>query len=69
VAGLRSCTYATLFGLFAVTGMRTNEPLRLDDENVDLENGVLTVHGAKFGKSRYVPLHDSTKRALRHYAT
>lgn len=69
VAGLRSCTYATLFGLFAVTGMRTNEPLQLDDENVDLKNGVLTIHGAKFGKSRYVPLHDSTKQALRHYAT
>ncbi len=69
VTGLRPRTYATLFGLFAVTGMRTNEPLQLDDENVDLKNGVLTIHGAKFGKSRYVPLHTSTNRALRHYAT
>lgn len=68
VTGLRPCTYATLFGLFAVTGMRTNEPLHLDNEHVDLEQGVLTIHGAKFGKSRFVPLHTSTRRALKLYA-
>lgn len=66
--GLRACTFATLFGLFAVTGMRTNEPLQLDRDDVDLTHGVLTVRGAKFGKSRYVPIHASTQRALRCYA-
>jgi integrase len=66
--GLRPYTYSTLFGLLAVTGMRTNEPLQLDRENVDLSHGVLTVRGAKFGKSRYVPIHASTRRALRRYA-
>lgn len=68
VTGLRPYTYATLFGLLAVTGMRTNEPLQLDREDVDLSHGVLTVRGAKFGKSRYVPIHASTQRALRRYA-
>ena len=29
--------------------MRTNEPLQLDRDAVDLASGVLTIHGAKFG--------------------
>jgi site-specific recombinase XerD len=66
-SGLRPHTYATLFALYAVTGMRTNEPLRLDREEVDLANGVLTIRGTKFGKSRYVPIHPSTQRALQRY--
>jgi len=53
--GLRPHTYSTLFGLYAVTGMRCREPLQLDRDDVDLVNGVLTIRGAKFGKSRYVP--------------
>jgi len=66
--GLRPYTYSTLFALYAVTGMRTQEPLRLDRDDVDLANGVLTVRGTKFGKSRYVPTHPTTQRALRRYA-
>ena len=66
--GLRSQTYATLFGLYAATGMRCSEPLCLDRSDADLVNGVLTVRDAKFGKSRYVPLHPSTQHALRDYA-
>jgi integrase len=68
VTGLRPHTYATLFGLYAVTGMRTNEPLHLDREDVDLTQGVLTVRGTKFGKSRYVPIHSSTRAVLQAYA-
>lgn len=66
--GLRPHTYTTLFGLYAVTGMRTNEPLHLDREDVDLTQGVLTVRGTKFGKSRYVPIHSSTREVLLAYA-
>jgi integrase/recombinase XerD len=66
--GLRPHTFATLFGLYAVTGMRTNEPLHLDNDDVDLVNGVLTIRTAKFGKQRYVPIHSSTKRVLQCYA-
>jgi integrase len=69
VTGLRPYTYSTLFGLLAVTGMRTNEPLQLDREDADLNHGVLTVRGAKFGKSRCLPINTSTQRALRRYAT
>jgi integrase/recombinase XerD len=67
-AGLRPHTYSTLFALYAVTGMRTQEPLWLDRDDVDLDSGVLTIRQAKFGKSRYVPVHPSTKRALQRYA-
>jgi len=66
--GLRAHTYATLFGLYAVTGMRTNEALRLERDDVDLHEGVLTVRETKFGKSRWVPIHSSTRRVLRQYA-
>lgn len=68
ITGLRPDTYATLLGLFVVTGMRTNEALRLERDDVDLAHGVLTVHQSKFGKSRYVPVHNSTRQALRRYA-
>ena len=65
--GLRAATYATLFGLLAVTGMRMSEPLALDRDDVDLVRGILTVRRTKFGKSRIVPVHASTREALRRY--
>jgi integrase len=68
VTGLRPHTFATLFGLYVATGLRANEPLRLDRDDVDLTNGLLTIRGTKFGKSRYVPVHHSTQRALQRYA-
>ncbi|MYH58462.1 MAG: tyrosine-type recombinase/integrase, partial [Boseongicola sp. SB0675_bin_26] len=66
--GLRSLTFATLLGLLAVTGMRTNEILNLDRDDVDLAQGVLTIRNGKFGKSRHVVVHASTGRALERYA-
>jgi integrase/recombinase XerD len=65
--GLRPCTYYTLFGLMAVTGMRISEVTRLDREHVDLEKGLLTVRLTKFGKSRLIPLHPSTVERLTAY--
>ena len=66
--GLRPHTFATLFGLYVATGLRANEALHLDRDDVDLINGVLTIRDTKFGKTRYVPLHRSTQRALQRYA-
>jgi integrase/recombinase XerD len=66
--GLRPHTFSTLFGLYVATGLRANEPLHLDREDVDLINGVLTIRDTKFDKSRYVPLHPTTQRALQRYA-
>lgn len=66
--GLRAAAYTTLFGLYASTGLRTNEALRLNREDVDLVNGVLRVRQSKFGKSRCIPVHRSTQSALARYA-
>jgi integrase/recombinase XerD len=61
-------TYQTLFALLAVTGMRVGEAIRLDCDDVDWREGVLTIRQSKFGKSRHVPLHPSTVAALHDYA-
>jgi integrase len=65
---LRQATYRTLIGLLAVTGMRVGEAIRLDRDDVDLANGVLTIRDTKFGKSRELPVHRSTVEAVRDYA-
>jgi len=65
---LRCWTYYCLFGLLAVTGMRLGEALNLRTEDLDGAEGVLTIRGAKFGKSRLVPLHASTCKVLTDYA-
>ena len=58
-------TYRCLFGLMAVTGLRRSEAvaLRLDDITAD----GLAVRDSKFGKSRLVPFHPSTRDALGKY--
>jgi integrase/recombinase XerD len=67
-AGLKGRTYATLFGLLAVTGMRVSEVVALDREDVDLDEGILRIRRTKFGKSRLVAVHDSTRQVLAEYA-
>jgi integrase len=64
----RADTYQTLIGLVAVTGMREGEAVRLDRDDVDLDEGLLTIRDSKFGKSRQIPIHASTIKALAGYA-
>lgn len=64
---LQAATYTTLIGLLAVSGMRVGEAIGLDRDDVDHAAGVLTIRGAKFGKSREVALHPSTLAALDAY--
>jgi integrase/recombinase XerD len=66
--GLRGLTYSSLLGLLAVAGLRISEARNLQTEDVDLKEGVLTIRGAKFGKSRLVPIHPSTRKVLSDYA-
>jgi integrase len=61
-------TYQTLIALVAVTGMRVGEAIRLDREDVDADQGLLTIRKTKYGKSRQLPLHQSTVEALVAYA-
>jgi integrase len=60
-------TYYCLLGLLVVTGMRVGEAINLTDHDVDLTSGILTIRGAKFGKSRLVPLHSTTVKVLDEY--
>ena len=57
-------TYYCLLGLLAVAGLRISEARNLETVDVDLKEGVLTIRGAKFGKSRLVPIHPSTRQVL-----
>ena len=41
----------------AVTGLRLGEALNLQTGDMDWSEGIFTIRGAKFGKSRLVPLH------------
>lgn len=66
--GLRGWTYYCLFGLLTVTGLRISELIALERRDVDLQEGLLTIRQTKFEKSRFVPLHRSTRHALRQYA-
>lgn len=66
---LTAATCRTVIGLLAVTGMRVSEALGLDNDDVAWERGVLVVRQSKFGRSREVPLHDSSIAALHEYTT
>lgn len=66
--GIRPWTYRTLLGLLASTGLRPGEALALNVDDADLVNGVLTIRDSKFGKSRFVPVAESTRLALIEYA-
>ena len=65
--GLRASTYATLFGLLAVTGMRISEIVAIDREDVDLAESMLIVRKAKLDRNRLIPIHTSTITALQDY--
>lgn len=66
--GLRPLTYVTLIGLLSATGLRPGEALALDIADVNLQRGMLAIRETKFGKSRFVPIEDSTRAALARYA-
>ena len=56
-----------LIGLLSTTGMRMSETLNLQVTDVDLDQALLTIRGAKLGRMRLVPLHASTRDVLADY--
>lgn len=58
-------TFHYLFGLLAATGMRVSEALAL--KVGDIGSDGLTIRHGKFGKSRLLPIHASTRAALTEY--
>ena len=65
--GVRGPTYATLFGLLAVTGLRVGETLALDDDDVDASEATLHVRHAKNGRNRVLPIARCTADRLAEY--
>jgi integrase len=63
----KQATFRTLFGLLIATGMRIGEATALDRADFDADIGTLVVRRGKFGKSRELPLHQTTTRALSSY--
>jgi integrase/recombinase XerD len=64
---LRPWVFHCLIGLLSVTGLRISEALNLELGDVDLEDAVLTIRGAKLGRSRLVPIHPTTCTVLVDY--
>lgn len=62
---IRPHTYHHLFGLLATTGLRISEALALKRDDF-CEDGLVIRH-AKFGKSRLLPIHPTTRLALDRY--
>lgn len=62
---IRPKMLAMLFGLLAATGLRISEALALRMQDVTADG--LMILETKFQKSRLVPLHDTTRAALRRY--
>lgn len=58
-------TYSVLFGLLAATGMRVSEALAIQLRDVTMDG--LIIRSGKFGKSRLLPLHPTTRAALDAY--
>lgn len=58
-------TYHYLFGLLAVTGLRISEALAL--KRADFTGEGLIIRRGKFGKSRLLPIHPTTRQALDRY--
>jgi integrase len=62
--GLRN---ATIIGLLACTGLRVGEMLALNNVDVNLDQGLITVRDSKNLPMRLVPITDSAVRHLRQY--
>jgi len=56
-----------IYELLYCCGLRVSEALFLTSNDVDLENGILTIRFAKFEKSRYVPMSSEVTDDLSAY--
>jgi integrase len=65
---LRAATFEAFIGLMAATGLRTGEAMALDRADADLTGSTLIIRCSKLGKSRLVPLHETTTVRLASYA-
>lgn len=64
---LRHLVMPVLFRLIYTCGLRVSEALRLKVSDVDLDQGVMTVYGAKGDRDRMVGISDSMLGYMRDY--
>ena len=64
---LEPCTIRTLILLLYGTGLRIGEAIRLQHQDVDLNDAILTVRETKFYKTRLVPVSSDLTGVLRAY--
>ncbi len=64
---IRSKTMYAIILLLATSGLRISEALHLTLEDVNLNDGVLSIRQSKFRKSRLVPLSPGTLGVLQRY--
>jgi integrase/recombinase XerD len=57
-----------LFRMIYMCGLRVSEARLLKVADVDLENGILTIHHSKKDNSRLVPMSDSLMERCRNYS-
>lgn len=65
IASITPYTYHYMIGLLAATGMRVSEAVGLLES--DLTKDGLLIRETKFHKSRLVPIHQTTQKALTAY--
>ena len=64
-ASITPYTHRCIIGLLAATGMRVSEAVALQMSDITADG--LVVRESKFRKSRLVPIHATTRDALKHY--
>ena len=67
--GLRAPTAATAFGVLATTGMRISALVALENDDLELIDGLLTMRPTTFGTSRGLPLQPTRQQARWRYGT
>ncbi|MEI6575105.1 MAG: tyrosine-type recombinase/integrase [Bacteroidota bacterium] len=68
INGFRALTYPAFFGLVSVTGLRISEAISLNNKDVDLQDGIITLYNGKNGKDRILPVTECTKKYLKEYS-
>lgn len=67
IAPRRHLIMPVLFRILYCCGLRASEALKLKGEDVDLQQGILTIRNSKNGKTRYVPMSAELTRICADY--
>jgi integrase len=60
--------FPAIYRLLYGCGLRISETVALKRKDVDLGQGIITIHGSKFNKNRLIPMSSSLARYLEAYS-